>query len=67
MTFILLINVKMPTIVGILTVISRINTTSECFEQENPLFFSILLSMSSKNYMFNSAEQEIRCITSGPE
>ena len=27
--FILLINVKMPTIVGILTVISRINTTSE--------------------------------------
>ena len=28
-TFILLINVKMPTIVGILTFISRINTTSE--------------------------------------
>ena len=27
--FILLINVKMPTIVGILTFISRINTTSE--------------------------------------
>ena len=30
--FILLINVKMPTIVGILTFISRINTTSESFK-----------------------------------
>ena len=29
MKFIMLINVKMPTIVGILTVISMINTTSE--------------------------------------
>ena len=29
--FILLINVKMPTIVGILTFISKINTTSESF------------------------------------
>ena len=29
MKFIMLINVKMPTIVGILTFISRINTTSE--------------------------------------
>ena len=32
MKFILLINVKMPTIVGILTFISRINTTSESFK-----------------------------------
>ena len=32
--FILLINVKMPTIVGILTVMSRINPTSECIKQE---------------------------------
>ena len=32
--FILHINVKMPTIVGILTFISRINTISECFKQE---------------------------------
>ena len=31
MKFIVLINVKMPTIVGILTLISRINTISECF------------------------------------
>ena len=32
---ILLINVKMPTIVGILTFISRINTTSESFKTRN--------------------------------
>ena len=32
--FILLINVKMPTIVGILTFISRINTSSERLKQE---------------------------------
>ena len=33
--FILLINVKMPTIVGILTFISKINTTSETFKARN--------------------------------
>ena len=33
--FILLINVKMPTIVGILTFISMINTTSERFKAIN--------------------------------
>ena len=31
-TFIMLINVKMTTIVGILTIMSMINTTSESFE-----------------------------------
>ena len=35
MKFILLINVKMPTIVGILTFISMINTTSERFKAWN--------------------------------
>ena len=39
MKFILLINVKMPTIVGILTFISMINTTSESFKARNSLFF----------------------------
>ena len=33
--FILLINVKMPTIVGILTFISMINTTSEVLQARN--------------------------------
>ena len=35
MKFILLINVKMPTIVGILTFISLINTTSERLRARN--------------------------------
>ena len=35
MTFILLINVKMPSIVGILTLISMINTTSERLKARN--------------------------------
>ena len=39
MKFILLINVKMPTIVGILTFISRINVTSENFKARNIVIF----------------------------
>ena len=35
----MLINVKMPTIVGILTSISRINTTSESFRAREILIF----------------------------
>ena len=35
MKFILLINVKMPTILGILTFISKINTTSERLKARN--------------------------------
>ena len=35
MKFILLINVKMPTVVGILTFISMINTTSERLKARN--------------------------------
>ena len=46
--FILLINVKMPTIVGILTFISMINTTSErLIKQETSLLVDILVFMSS--------------------
>ena len=43
MKFIMLINVKMPTIVGILTLISMINTTSESLKS---LFFCILISLA---------------------
>ena len=38
--FILSINVKMPTIVGILTLISRIDTTFESFKVKKSLFFN---------------------------
>ena len=39
MKFIMLINVKMPTIVDILTSISMINTTSESLKARKILFF----------------------------
>ena len=47
--FILLINVKMPTMVGILTFIIIINLTSESLESRNfkAIFFSIQVFMSS--------------------
>ena len=46
--FILLIYVKMPTIVGILTFISMINTASERPKaKKNSLLFGILVFMSS--------------------
>ena len=46
MKFILLINVKMPTIVDILTFISMINTTSERLKARNFFMFGILVFMS---------------------
>ena len=46
--FILLINVKMPTIVGVLTFISRINTTSQRLKaRKTSLFVGILVFKSS--------------------
>ena len=49
MEFILLINVKMPTIVGILTFINRINTTSDSFKAKRmfDFYFRILVAMSN--------------------
>ena len=51
--FILLINVKMPTIVGILIFISMINTTSERLKARNSSFVSILVFMSSWNFVLS--------------
>ena len=47
MKFILLINVKMPTIIGILTFISRINTASEDFKTRKILLFHKFIFMST--------------------
>ena len=58
--FILLINVKMPTIVGILTFISMINTTFERFKARNFFIYRY----------FSFYEQLKFCaqfITSGPD
>ena len=40
-------NVKMPTIVGILTFISSMNTISESLKARKVFFFKILVFMSS--------------------
>ena len=57
-TCILLINVKIPTIVGILTFLSMINTTSETV--------GILVFMSILNFVLSCVEHEKSFITSGP-
>ena len=46
MKLILLINVKMPTIVGILTIISMINTTPERLKARTFLFVGILVFLA---------------------
>ena len=65
---ILLINIKMPTIVGILTFISMINTTSERLKAWN-IFICRYLSffMSSWNFVLSWVEHEKSYITSGQE
>ena len=56
--FIILINDKMPTIVGILTFNSMINTTSESLKEEKKsMCFNIL------NFMRNQVKNEISFIT----
>ena len=57
MQFIKLINVKMPTIVGILTFISLINTTSECLKQEKILIFQ---HFSIKNEILYSVQLSMK-------
>ena len=64
--FILLINVKMPTIVGVLTFMSRINYQFLSFEPEFSTILSISAFISSVNFMLSSAELEKSFITSGP-
>ena len=56
--FIMLINVKMPTIVGILTFISMINTTSESLKARKKEKISILDFISSSKFMLSQVEHE---------
>ena len=58
MKFLMLINVKMPTIVGTLTFISMIKA---------PLILAVLLFMSSSNFMHSLVDYEDSFITFGPE
>ena len=50
---ILLINVKMPTIVGILIFISRINYRLWSSKPANLIYFAILVFMNSVNFMLS--------------
>ena len=60
MKFIMLINVKMPTIVGILTFISMINTTSKSLKARNGFIFQHFI-------FYERVEHEKNFITSEPE
>ena len=65
MQFSMLINVKMPTIVGILIFISMI-IQPESLKERFFLFFSILVFMSSWNFMLSWDENEKSFKISGP-
>ena len=60
MKFIELINVKMPTNVGILTNISTISTTSENLKARDVFIFSgIFAFMSIRNFMLSEMSKKI--------
>ena len=63
---IVLITIKMPTVVGILTFMSMIIATSERLKAIRVLFSSIFDFMSIGNFMLSWVEHEKRFITSGP-
>ena len=66
MNFFLLINVKMPTIVGVLTFMSGKNSILDLFEPKKAEFPDIFILMSIFNFMLNSVEHVKSFITSGP-
>ena len=68
MKFILLINVKMPTIVDILTFISKINTTSESFNKSstNVTLYSRLLRQWGIAFKIRKDEHSFLCLTHHP-
>ena len=67
MKFIMLINVKMPTNIDILPLISRINTTSESLKARKVFNFRHFSFYDSSNFMLCSFELSMKhVITSGP-
>ena len=67
MKFFLLINVKMPTIVGILTLMSGKNSILDLSEPKKAEFLDIFLFRCIYNFMLNWVEHENKIITSGPD
>ena len=66
MKLILLINVKMPTIVDILTFTSMIITTSESLKSRKVIFQHFFFFISSWNFILSWVEPEKSFITSEP-
>ena len=66
MKFSLLINMKMPTIVGIFIFSSRENFMLSNFSQEKNCIVNSLRFISRTNFMLSSAEHEKSFITLGP-
>ena len=66
MKFIMLINVKMPTIVGILSFISMIYTTSERLKARNFFICRYFSFYKQLKFRAHLVEQEKSFITSGP-
>ena len=60
-------NVKMPTIVGILTFISRINTSSESLKARNTYIFQRFSFYEQLKFYAQSSEHKKDFITSGPD
>ena len=67
MKFFLLINIKMPTTVGILTFMSGKNSILGLSELKKAKFFYIFILMCILNFMLNCVEHGKSFITSGPE
>ena len=67
MNFFLLLNVKMPTIVGILTFMSGKNSILGLSEPKKDKYLDICTLMSIYNFMLSRVEHEKSFITSGPE
>ena len=67
MQFIILISVKMPTIVGILTFISMIKTTSRSLKAIKILYFQHFYFTSILNFMLSWVVHELFFITLGPD
>ena len=64
--FILLVDVKIPTIVGIFTFISRLNAKIESLKATELYFFTIVLYMSNLKSVHSWVDYRKCFITSGP-
>ena len=67
MTFFLLINVKMPTIVGILTFMRGKNSILDLYEPKKPNFLIFIYLLTFKSSCSTEMSTKKSFITSGPE